>query len=59
MLVLHAFDQYVQDMDFVMYQLRRTTITTFVHLALPLAYCIGLSIVEPQVYTVSLGITWT
>ena len=43
----------LQDLDFMTYQVRRTTITTFVHLCLPLVYCIGMSMVEPQVYTVS------
>ena len=29
----------LQDLDFMTYQVRRTTITTFVHLCLPLVYC--------------------
>lgn len=48
-------------MDFMTYQLRRTTITTFVHLSLPLLYCVGLSLIDPLVYTVSpspLNCTW-
>lgn len=43
----------LKDLDFMTYQMKRTTITTFVHLSLPLIYCIGMSLVEPQVYTVS------
>ena len=43
----------LQDLDFMTYQVRRTTITTFVHLCLPLVYCIGMSMVEPQIYAVS------
>lgn len=38
------------------YQVKRTTITTFVHLTLPLIYCIGMSMVEPQIYTVSVNL---
>lgn len=51
---------FFQNLDFMSYQLKRTTIVTFVHLSLPLLYCIGLSLVEPQVYTVSLStdLTW-
>ena len=46
----------LQDLDFMTYQVRRTTITTFVHLSLPLIYCIGMSMVEPQIYTVSVHV---
>ena len=44
---------FLQNLDFITYQLKRTTITTFVHLSLPLVYCIGMSVVEPNVYSVS------
>lgn len=39
---------YLQNIKFIMYQLRRTTATTLIHLSLPLVYTLGLSLIDPQ-----------
>ena len=35
-------------MDFSGYHIRRTTATTLLHVCLPLAYCVGLGLVAPE-----------
>ena len=38
----------LQSINFVGHHIRRTTATVLLHLLLPLMYCVGLGIVEPQ-----------
>ena len=44
----HVILCYVQNIDFIGYHVRRTTVTVFLHLSLPLVYCLGLSVVDPE-----------
>jgi hypothetical protein len=37
-----------QSVDFVGYHVRRTTVSLLVHLQLPLVYCLGLGLVQPE-----------
>ena len=37
-----------QSIDFVGHHVRRTTATVVLHLLLPLVYCMGLGLVEPE-----------
>ena len=39
---------YMQNIDFIGYHVRRTTVTVFLHLCLPLVYRLGLSVVDPE-----------
>ena len=43
----------MQNIDFIGYHVRRTTVTVFLHLSLPLVYCLGLSVVDPDLSLVS------
>lgn len=45
----------VQNVDFVGYHVRRTTITVLLHLLLPLIYTVGLGLVEPHLNMVMRG----
>ena len=37
-----------QNVDFVSHHIKRTTVTILLHLLLPLVYCMGLGLVEPE-----------
>ena len=43
----------MQNIDFIGYHIRRTTVTVFLHLSLPFVYCLGLSVVDPDLSLVS------
>ena len=47
-LLHHVTLYYVQNIDFICYHVRRTTVTVFLHLSLPLVYCLGLSVDNHQ-----------
>ena len=43
----------IQDMHFIYYHIRRTTLITVLHCCIPLLYCVGLNWIEPNLSEVS------
>ena len=43
----------LQDMHFIYYHIRRTTVMTVLHCFIPLLYCIGLNLSDPSLSVVS------